>query len=85
MPLLDLPLEELERYRPKVAIEPDFDEFWDETLLLAREYGGTPVLQRIDAGLLVVDTFDVTFPGWGGAATPATAAPSRPDRTSPAS
>lgn len=66
MPFTDLPPEELERYRPKPAIEPDFDPFWAETLALAREYGGSPVLHRTDVGLRVVDTFDVTFPGWAG-------------------
>ena len=28
MPSIDMPLAELERYRPELTAEPDFDVFW---------------------------------------------------------
>ncbi|GAA1731876.1 acetylxylan esterase [Isoptericola hypogeus] len=66
MAQFDLPRAELEAYRPDVGEPPDFDDFWAATIDEARGHDGTPVLERVDAGLteLVVD--DVTFPGFGG-------------------
>lgn len=66
MALFDLPLGELERYAPQVREPDDFDAFWADTLKQADAF---PVL--IDAtpvrtGLSVVDTWDVTFAGFGG-------------------
>ncbi|MEV6104272.1 acetylxylan esterase [Streptomyces sp. NPDC051940] len=66
MPVVDMPLDELERYRPALTDEPDFDAFWRTTLKAARETAGRPTATRIDAGVRAVDTFDVTFPGWAG-------------------
>ena len=66
MPFLDLPLAELRAYRPEVAEPADFDEFWSSTLSEARAFGGSPVLEPVDAGLSTVQVWDVTFPGFGG-------------------
>ena len=66
MPFLDLPLTELRAYRPTVAEPADFDGFWDRTLAEARAFGGTPLLERFEAGLSTVEVWDVTFPGFGG-------------------
>ena len=42
----DLPLEELQKYKPKVTKQPDFDEFWEQTLkeleAIPYEYTLTP-------------------------------------------
>ncbi|MEU7869957.1 acetylxylan esterase [Dactylosporangium sp. NPDC049140] len=67
MPAFDLPLPELERYAPEVAEPDDFDAFWTETLAEARTV--PPVLQvrPEPTGLALVDTWDVTFAGFGGA------------------
>ncbi len=65
MPAFDLPLAELERYRPDVPEPADLDAFWAATLAQAR---GVPPLvsaQRVDTGLSGVDTWDVTFAGFG--------------------
>ena len=62
----DLPLEELERYAPAVAEPADFDAFWRDTLASA---AATPVLvdvRPVDTDLRLVDTWDVTFAGYGG-------------------
>ena len=40
MPLVDLPLAQLQEYRPALTREPDFDAFWDATL---QEAAGTPL------------------------------------------
>ncbi|UWE11109.1 acetylxylan esterase [Actinacidiphila bryophytorum] len=66
MPIVDLPLAELERYKPDLTHEPDFDAFWRDTLDAARGLGGRPAVVRADTGVRAVDTYDVTFPGWAG-------------------
>lgn len=66
MPFLDLPLEELQAYRPP-RIEPaDFDAFWAGTLAAARAHPLDPCFAPYDAGLTTLDVFDVTFNGYGG-------------------
>jgi len=64
--LIDMPLDELERYRPERDEEPDFDAFWRETIGEARAGAWAPQFQPVDAGLATVDTWDVTFSGYGG-------------------
>ncbi len=64
--LSDLPLAELERYRPVRTEEPDFDDFWQTTLAAARASGGRATFTPVDHGLRTVDTWDVTFPGFDG-------------------
>lgn len=66
MPLVDLPLAALERYRPELTHEPDFDEFWRGTLAEARTCPDPPTITRIDVGVRAVETYDVTFAGWAG-------------------
>ncbi|HTC70759.1 MAG TPA: acetylxylan esterase [Acidothermaceae bacterium] len=60
----DMPLEELRRYRPTLPEPTDFDAFWADTL--ASSPVGTATFEPFDAGLRTVDSFDVTFPGFGG-------------------
>ncbi|GIF63161.1 acetylxylan esterase [Asanoa ishikariensis] len=64
---LDLSLDELAAYRYADEPEPaDFDAFWSRTL---SEAGRIPVAAEFapyDALLRTVDTFDVTFAGYGG-------------------
>lgn len=66
MALFDLPLDELERYRPDVPEPADFDQFWRRTLADA---GTRPALLRVEpvaTRLTLVDTFDITFAGFDG-------------------
>lgn len=66
MPLSDLPVDELRRYR-SAAMEPaDFDDFWAETLAEARENPMEVVAQQVEVGLRLVDVADLSFPGFGG-------------------
>ena len=62
----DLPLEELERYRPEVNAPADFDEVWSRTLAEARATPMTVTRTPADARLRTVTVEDVRFPGFGG-------------------
>ena len=66
MPLVDLPLSELERYRPELVAPADLGQRWDATLAEAREHDLALAVVPVDAGLVAVETFDVTFAGFGG-------------------
>ncbi|MEV5823128.1 acetylxylan esterase [Micromonospora haikouensis] len=66
MPHFDLPLDQLRQYAPTVAEPADFDAFWRATLAAAAEH---PVLVDVrpePTHLRLVDTWDVTFAGYGG-------------------
>ncbi|MEV4545276.1 acetylxylan esterase [Micromonospora echinaurantiaca] len=66
MALFDLPLDQLRRYAPVVPEPADFDEFWRTTL--AAE-AARPVLLDVrpePTELRLVDSWDVTFAGFGG-------------------
>jgi cephalosporin-C deacetylase len=62
----DLPLDELERYAPRLPEPEDFDEFWAITLEEAREHPLDIRLEPVDSGLVAVQTWDVSFNGFGG-------------------
>lgn len=66
MPYMDLPLDEVRAYRPELVVPADLDAFWSATLGDARGRDLAVSFQRIDAGLRLVDTYDVTFAGFGG-------------------
>lgn len=67
MPLFDLPLDQLRTYT-SAAVEPgDFDEFWDRTLAEARDFPLDAVYAPVENHLSVIDSFDVSFTGFGGA------------------
>jgi cephalosporin-C deacetylase len=66
MPQYDLSLSELESYRSSATPPEDLAEFWDETLTSARAVAAAPRVLRADTGLRLVETFDVTFSGFGG-------------------
>jgi cephalosporin-C deacetylase len=67
MTQFDLPLHELERYAPEVSEPADFDAFWRSTLDAARTASPVLDLRPETTGLQLVDTWDVTFAGFGGA------------------
>jgi len=66
MPFFDLPEDELKLYRPERGEPEDFDRFWSGTLAEARGFPLNPAFERVDFGLSTVETFDVTFAGYGG-------------------
>jgi cephalosporin-C deacetylase len=62
----DLPLEQLESYLPARTEKPDFDKFWENTLNETRKHPLNAIFKPVDFGLTLVETFDVTFNGYGG-------------------
>ena len=59
----DWPLEQLRDYEPALAAPVDLGEFWAATLT---DLGTAASFARVDSGLVAVETYDVTFPGFGG-------------------
>ncbi|MDT4909366.1 MAG: cephalosporin-C deacetylase [Pseudonocardiales bacterium] len=66
MPIFDLSGTQLTGYRSDVTPPPGLQAFWDETITQARAEGWEPTVERVDTGLRLVDTYDVTFSGFGG-------------------
>ena len=62
----DLPLSELEVYRPDVAAPDDFDEFWSGQLAAAESHPVAARFAPVETRLTTVDVFDVAFAGHGG-------------------
>src|SRR4029079_7966152 len=71
----DLPLDKLRAYRPDLSRPDDFDAFWAGTLADARSHPLDAPFEPFDNDLAVVDTFDVTFRGFGGSPSAAAAHP----------
>lgn len=66
MPFFDWPLEQCQQYHPVTHEPADFDAFWAETLAVARRYPLDAQFTPVDAGLALLDSYDVTFSGYGG-------------------
>ncbi|MGI0526860.1 acetylxylan esterase [Rhizobium giardinii] len=66
MPIADLVHPELGAYTSKVVMPDDFARFWTATIAEARKAGGTVNIVKADTSLKAVETYDVTFPGFGG-------------------
>ncbi len=64
--LFDMPLEQLRIYLPPREEPSDFDAFWERTLAEMRGFSLDAVFEPVDYGLRTVETFDVTFNGYGG-------------------
>jgi cephalosporin-C deacetylase len=62
----DMSLVELEQYAPEIYIPPDFDSFWAAELEMAESSWFDPRFEPNQAGLELVEVFDVTFAGHGG-------------------
>lgn len=66
MPFFDMPLEDLQTYRPPREEPADFDAFWQQTLAETRQHPLEASFEPVDVGLKTVETFDVTYSGYGG-------------------
>jgi cephalosporin-C deacetylase len=66
MPLFDLPLAELETYRPELDEPTDLDAFWAATLAETRTHDLAVEVAPVDAGLTLIETSEITFAGFGG-------------------
>jgi cephalosporin-C deacetylase len=65
MTFFDMPLHELEQYKPARQEAHDFDAFWQRTLDEARSYPLDAQFTAVDYGLRAIEAFDVTFHGYG--------------------
>ena len=63
---VDLPLEQLQNYLPPRHEPSDFDAFWQLTLAEARAFPLGAKFELVDYGLSLIETYDVTFNGYGG-------------------
>lgn len=66
MAFFDLPLSQLETYKPERVEPEDFDAFWQSTLAAARSHPLNPIFKQVDYGLVAQETFDVTYAGFDG-------------------
>src|SRR4051794_41752297 len=68
MPQTDLPLPELRAYRASLNEPDDLDAFWADTLAAATAQPLDAKFEPVVTGLSVIDSWDVTFRGFGGTA-----------------
>lgn len=66
MSFFDMPLDQLQTYMPPRDEAADFDAFWAETLTAARQHPLNARFEPVENGLRLVESFDVTFAGYGG-------------------
>ena len=66
MAQFDLPLDEMRAYTPELAVPPDLDRFWDQTLSEVRATELVATATPVETGLSLISTFDVGFSGFGG-------------------
>ncbi|MFC7404785.1 acetylxylan esterase [Georgenia alba] len=66
MALFDLAPADLETYLPDIDEPDDFDAFWAKTLEEARSVDVGLELEPVETGLELVESYDVTFRGFGG-------------------
>jgi cephalosporin-C deacetylase len=67
MPLIDMPLAELERYQGRNPRPDDFDRYWDRALAEMREVDPQVELQPHELPATVAECFHLYFTGVGGA------------------
>ena len=66
MAFFDLPLSELQTYKPTREEPADWAAFWQETLQQTRAHPLNAQFAPADFGLRTLETYDVTFSGYGG-------------------
>lgn len=66
MAFFDLSFDQLQTYLPPREEPADFDAFWRDTLAEAERVARDPVFTPVDYHLDTLETFDVTFHGYGG-------------------
>jgi cephalosporin-C deacetylase len=66
MPQFDLSPDELAGYDPRLEEPSDLEAFWAQTLSETRSHSLDPVLRRADSPFVTVESYDVTWRGFGG-------------------
>jgi len=64
--LYDLSLEELQVYKPERPEQQDFDAFWKRSITDSQGFALNTQFNKVDYNLSLLDTYDVTFNGFGG-------------------
>ena len=67
MALVDIPLEELKEYRPKLTKKDDFDNFWEETKAISDSEPLNHKMQKLDYIVKDVNAYKVFYDGFGKA------------------
>ncbi len=67
MPQFDVPLAELQKYSAALTEPADLAAFWDATVAETREFPLDASFTPVENLLPVIDSFDVSFKGYGGA------------------
>lgn len=66
MPQFDMPRSALAAYRPELPVPEGLAEFWRRTIADARRHDPVISLEKVDSRLRLVDSYDLTFAGFGG-------------------
>lgn len=66
MAQFDLSLDDLRCYQPDLDVPEDLGDFWDTTLAETRRHDLAATFEPVDTGLQLLESFDVTFAGFGG-------------------
>ena len=66
MPYSDMPLDQLQAYKPARSEAADFDSFWQSTLAESRQFPLNATFTPSTTKLKLIEAFDVTFNGFGG-------------------
>lgn len=66
MAYADLPLSQLRAHTTEGAEPDDLDAFWAGSLAEARRHDRAPVFTQTPNGLTTIDSYSVSFPGFGG-------------------
>jgi len=65
--LVDMPLEDLRKYKPDQTKENDFDKFWENTKNISRNEPLNEEINKIDYIIKQIDAYKVYYDGFGGA------------------
>lgn len=66
MAQFDMSVDKLHAYRPDLPVPEDLTAFWQGSVAEAREHDIAVRTERVDNRLRLVDTYDLTYAGWGG-------------------
>jgi cephalosporin-C deacetylase len=66
MAFFDMPLDQLQTYLPARNEPSDFDSFWAQTIADTQKYPLNATFTPVNSGLKLLETYDVTFSGYGG-------------------
>jgi cephalosporin-C deacetylase len=67
MASIDMPLEQLKKYKPKLTKEKDFSSFWERTLKETRKHSSNAEIKLVKEPVMpYVEAYDLTFSGFNG-------------------